>query len=140
MSLTYVSKRDPDACDWLPNNAGSQLLGLVHEATGARLADFLTGPTPEISARLKEEYEKALALRVEGKHHEAAIHYRPAHAYQATAEQAHQDAATIRANLDNLPPVFENWNCLFDGTYQDFLGYVEEWCQWLDQCEGYEIL
>ena len=65
----------------------------------------------------------------------------PYHKFEATNEEAKEIATIIRNNLDKLPPVYKRSidEALFEGSYEDFLEWVEEWCNWCFNCNGYKI-
>lgn len=117
----------------MPNISGSQLLGLVHEATGARLADM-------DNDGFLERKQKAVSMRERGDHLEASVYYQPRHAFEGTAEEARKDAQVIRDNLKRCNEIFDIWNTvIMDMTRTEFFQWIEEWCVWLERSDGYEI-
>lgn len=118
MSLDYVAnnKNAPEP-KHNENSCGADLLGYIHLAAGASVT------------------EKS-KLRVE--HHYGS----PRVPYKSDAEQCKKDAALLRATPDDVfvallekPAVKE----CFGGTAQDFLDFVKEWNDFLENCEGYEV-
>jgi len=144
MSLTYVSNKNPDSGYLGSNSSGDHLLGLIHEATGAKVDKQLKGPLPRVTKRLQEEYDKAMQLRAEGKYHESSVHWQPHIPDKISPEEVAEVVATIRGNKDKIKFVFDTWcftddgkQILFDGPYEEFLEWIEEWCCWLEENEGY---
>lgn len=118
MSLDYVAnnKNAPEP-EHNENSCGCDLLGYIHFAAGASVSPLSK-------------------LRVE-------TYGRPPRVpYKSTAEQCKKDAALLRATPDDVfvalleKPAVKD---CFGGTAQDFLDFVKEWSEFLENCEGYEV-
>lgn len=137
----YAKKKGVE--EFSVNFSGAMLLGWIHEWTDALRSerwpayDKMTASSQACEAQ-DANYEQFMAA---GKYAEATTCFHPSPLFSATAEQAKQAAATIRANKDKLRRVYDALRELIspDETYEEFLEWVESWCKWLDECGGYEV-
>lgn len=137
MGRTYEPV-NASAGNWDENLSGVQIFDRVYVVCGARCYDPLNDGS---QAKMLEVREHCAALeqRELGSGH---WFYRKRSPCSATAEQAKEAAATIRANKDKLKAVFDEFHGRLwseDETFDDFLGWVEDWCVWLDKSGGYAV-